>query len=98
MRATLSWIPSPSQIAVAQDLNFLFNGISRPTTSVGRDVSSYEITGVNESDSFEIYIVTYGAGGSQRAVSEHLTGIVPRNDGVVETLLPATGLSISFRA
>jgi hypothetical protein len=93
MQGNISWTPSASSIAVAQDLFTVINGNS-VYNSLGKTASTFSIT-VNAGDTYDIYVVTYSAGGSQRVPSAHITGTVPTVP-VPETLLPATGLAITF--
>jgi hypothetical protein len=95
MQGIVTWTPSPSTNAIAQDLLVYINVGGGPVEGILPKTSTYTIQGLNTGDTYDIYVVTYSAGGAQRAPSAHLTGVVP---GVTppETLLPATGLSISF--
>jgi hypothetical protein len=94
MQGNISWNPSPSAIAVAQDLFTVIND-TPVYVSLAKGVSSHAIV-VNPGDKYDIYVVTYSAAGAQRAVSDHITGTVPAASVPPELLLPATGLAITF--
>jgi hypothetical protein len=94
MQGNISWVPSASSIAVAQDLFTVINDNS-VYVSLAKGVSSHAIV-VSPGDRYDIYVVTYSAGGAQRVVSDHITGTVPAATAPPELLLPATGLAITF--
>ena len=96
MIGTISWIPSPSTGIVAQDLMVYINGGGGSMSGILPMTSTFTIDSFNTRDTYDIYVVTYRVGGLQRAVSAHLTGVVPEAQSPIDPLLPATGLSIIF--
>ena len=96
MTGTITWTPSPSAGVAALDLMCFINGNGGALSGILPTSTMAIVQGFNSGDTYDIYGVVYRPSG-ERAVSAHLTGVVPAGVPPVDPLLPITGLSITFQ-